>query len=247
MRLIADLHTHTIASGHAYSTIQENAVAASKKGLEIIGITDHGPQMPGASHPYYFSNLTAVPEVLAGVRIMKGVEANIIDRQGNLDLDKRILGCLDLVAAGLHDPCSPEGTIAENTQAMIAAMATGWVDIIVHPGNPYFRVDPEQVVAGALFYEVVLELNNSSLAPGSYRQGSYDNCLQIASLAAAKGLTVVVGSDAHWAEQVGDFGEALALAEEAGIKPEQALNTSSEKVLQYLAKRHKIRQSLLQA
>ena len=39
IRLIADLHTHTLASGHAYGTIRENAQAAAERDLRILGIT----------------------------------------------------------------------------------------------------------------------------------------------------------------------------------------------------------------
>ena len=42
MEIIADLHTHTIASTHAYSTITEMVQAASAKNLYAIAITDHG-------------------------------------------------------------------------------------------------------------------------------------------------------------------------------------------------------------
>lgn len=47
MKYVLDAHTHTIASGHAYSTIREMAKAASEKGLELLGITEHSMKMPG--------------------------------------------------------------------------------------------------------------------------------------------------------------------------------------------------------
>lgn len=247
MILVADLHTHSIASGHAFSTIQENAQAAAKKGLEILGVTDHGPQMPGGPHVYYFYSLFALPDFLEGVRLIRGVEANIIDDQGNLDLPKDLLSRLELVAAGFHDICSPDGTAEENTEAMVAAIASNWVDIIVHPGNPNFKVIPKEIVEAALQHGIVLEINNSSLGAGGARQGSYDNCLEIASLAAETGLTVVVGSDAHFAGSIGSFEKALKLIEKAGIKPEQVLNTSSTKVLDYLENRRQIRQRLFKS
>lgn len=40
-RILGDVHTHTLYSRHAYSTIQENVRAASAAGLEILGSTDH--------------------------------------------------------------------------------------------------------------------------------------------------------------------------------------------------------------
>ena len=50
MKIIADTHTHTIASTHAYSTLLENVGYAKKAGLRAIAITDHGPAMPDAPH-----------------------------------------------------------------------------------------------------------------------------------------------------------------------------------------------------
>ena len=53
MRLLADLHTHTVASGHAYSTLTENVHVARSRGMELVAVTDHGPRVPqGAQvHP----------------------------------------------------------------------------------------------------------------------------------------------------------------------------------------------------
>ena len=58
MRDVIDMHTHTLASGHAYNTIREMTYAAKIKGLELLGITEHAPQMPGSCHEFYFSNLS---------------------------------------------------------------------------------------------------------------------------------------------------------------------------------------------
>ena len=120
MRILMDLHTHTVASGHAYSTIMENAKAAAEKGLEGIAMTDHGPAMPGGAHLYHFWNLTALPQQIAGVRVLRGVEANIIDSRGGLDVPADILDRLDIVLAGLHGGCIRSGTTADNTRAMLA-------------------------------------------------------------------------------------------------------------------------------
>ena len=57
MKLVLDPHTHTIASTHAYSTLTENVRHAAQIGLELIGITDHAPAMPGVNTERYFFNL----------------------------------------------------------------------------------------------------------------------------------------------------------------------------------------------
>ncbi|MEJ2202017.1 MAG: PHP domain-containing protein [Desulfuromonadaceae bacterium] len=86
----ADLHIHTVGSGHAYSTIAEIAQEAARKGLKMVAMTDHGPALPGGPHAYHFAALRFVPEYLHGVRVLRGIEANIIGI-GQLDLDAALL------------------------------------------------------------------------------------------------------------------------------------------------------------
>ena len=69
-RIIADIHTHTIASGHAYGTIREMAQAAAEKGLDILGLTEHAPGIPGTVDPFYYMNLRVIPRTLYGVHIL---------------------------------------------------------------------------------------------------------------------------------------------------------------------------------
>ena len=84
---VMDLHTHTIASGHAYNTLREMAKAAADRGLEILGITEHAPMMPGTCYNYYFHNLKTVPRELYGIRLLLGAELNILNPQGEVDLN----------------------------------------------------------------------------------------------------------------------------------------------------------------
>jgi putative hydrolase len=105
MKIIADMHTHSIASGHAYSTINELAAAASAKGLLAMAITDHGPALPGGPHAYHFGAMRFIPREIGGVRILLGCEANIIDINGRIDLSADYLNRLDFVMAGLHVFC----------------------------------------------------------------------------------------------------------------------------------------------
>ena len=52
MKYILDTHTHTLASGHAYSTIDEMIQAAADKGLKLYALTEHAPAMPGSCGNY---------------------------------------------------------------------------------------------------------------------------------------------------------------------------------------------------
>jgi putative hydrolase len=238
MRLLADLHVHTLASGHAFSTIEEVARAAGEKGLEMVALTDHGPAMPGGAHEYYFGNLRVLPDRLLGVEILRGVEANVLDVNGRLDLPELYLERLDLVLAGLHVPCLPPAGKAANTLAMISALRNPYVDIVVHPGNPEFPVDFAEVVRVAAAEGKALELNNSSFL---VRKGSREFCAEVARLARHFGAFVSIGSDAHFSEDVGKFDQAVELALAAGILPEQVVNISARRAGEFLAARGKKR------
>lgn len=236
MKLIADLHTHTVSSGHAFSTVLENARAAGDKGLEVIAITDHGPAMPGGAHPYHFSNLRVLPRTILGVEVLKGAETNIIDAEGNIDLSDRALKYLDIVLAGFHADCYSSRSVEENTRTMIKAIAGGKVDVIVHPGNPAFKIDPEQVARAALENNVLLEINNTSLA-GLGRRGSRENCIILAQTVARLHGRVSLGSDAHYCGLVGSLDEAARLAEAAGLGADQVINTSLAAIREFLQQR----------
>jgi len=238
MRLLADLHVHTLASGHAFSTVEEVVRAAAEKGLEMVALTDHGPAMPGGAHEYHFGNLRVLPDLLQGVEVLRGVEANVLDVHGRLDLPEVYLERLDLVLAGLHVPCLPPADRAANTLAMVNALRNPHVDIVVHPGNPEFPVDFTEVVRVAAAEGKALELNNSSFL---VRKGSREFCEEVARLARQFGALVSIGSDAHFSGDVGNFAQAVELALAAGVLPEQVLNSSARKVSEFLTARGKKR------
>ncbi|HOC06727.1 MAG TPA: phosphatase [Bacillota bacterium] len=233
MKLVADLHVHSIASGHAYSTIGENAQAAKAKGLQLIAITDHGPAMPGAPHPLHFGNLRALPPVISGVRVLRGAEVNIVDADGNIDLRGRFLKTLDIVLAGFHQDCIEPGSAEDNTRTLVKAMASGLIDVVVHPGNPVFPINFELVAQAAAQHNVLLELNNVSLG-GVIRKGSERNCLALARIIARLGSKVCLGSDAHFSSAVGELAESARLAQQAGLEPDQVVNTSMEAIDRFL-------------
>ena len=233
MNIVADLHTHTIASGHAYSTINELAREAADKKLLALALTDHGPALPGGPHLYHFGALRFVPKVLFGVRIFSGVEANILNIDGNLDLPDSYLHKLDFVMAGFHEECGfvTDGK-EDNTRALVNVMSNPLVHAVSHPGNPVFPVDKERVVAAAVATGTALEINNSSFSIS--REGSRTNCEELAHLIARNGAPVMVGSDAHIAQGVGDFTDAVQVLVKAGVYEEQVINTSLSRLLEFL-------------
>ncbi len=230
----ADLHVHTVASGHAYSTIAEVAAEAARKGLAAIAITDHGPAMPGGTHRYYFGNMQVLPGSLEGIRILRGVELNILNEAGEVDLPPEYLALLDLAWAGLHLRWHDGSGTDSYTRAVLNALANPYIDGIVHPGNPDFPLDAEAVVRQAIKYDKLIEINNSSF---HVRLGSLEPCRRFATLLKKHGGQVAVNSDAHFAKDVGRSEGAREVLAEADISPDQVVNSSMEKVLNLLEKR----------
>lgn len=232
VNLKIDMHNHTIASGHAFSTVMEIAEEASKKGLKYVGITDHGPAMPDAPHFYYFGNLRVLPESIYGVQILKGIESNILNTDGEIDLPELLLEKLDIVLAGFHEgpiePMDMEG----NTQTLMRVMENKYVDIISHPGNPRFPIDIERVVLKAKETNTLLEINNSSFLTS--RVGSKDNCYEIAKMCKKYNVPVIVNSDSHIAFDVGRFDEAIKMLKEIEMPEELVVNSSEERFLNFL-------------
>lgn len=240
MKYVLDTHTHTTASGHAYNTLFENLKEASENGIEVLAATDHGPKMPGASHIFYFGNLKVLPRKINGVTLLKGCEANIIDFKGNLDIPDRVQKKLDIIIASLHDVCIEAGSREENTEALIGAMKNHNVDIIGHSGNPVFPIYEDEVVKAAKKYNVLIEINNSSLGKNASRAGSFEICTKIAKLCKEQGVMVAIGSDAHCCFQIGKFDAAHEMLMDVGMPQELIMNTEGSKIIKYLKNKGKL-------
>ena len=235
MKILVDPHTHTNASTHAYSTLEENVWHAKNIGLEAIAITNHAPGMPDAPHLWHFINMSRnVPRDIDGVKVLYGVEANIIDVDGRLDIDSGTLSLLDVVIASMHrDTFAPQNRKA-HTQAYLNALENPYVDIIGHSGSPDYEYNIDSVIAMAKKEGKMIEINNNSHL---IRKGSTENCINIAKKCMDLGVYVVVSSDAHMSRNVGNFSEALSMLDEIGFPEELVANTSLEKFLSILRQR----------
>ena len=235
MQYQVDTHTHTVASSHAYSTIHDYIAVAKQKGIRLFANTDHGPDMADAPHFWHFVNLRVLPRMVDGVGILRGIEANIKNIDGEIDFFGDYLKQLDIVLAGFHEPVYPPSDKATHTKAMINAIKSGNVDIITHPGNPAYPIDIEAVARAAAEYGVALEINNSSFEVSC--KGSEANCTAIAQAAKEFGTILVMGSDSHVAFSLGGFTRAQAIIDEVDYPPSRLLNRSPSALLAFLAAR----------
>ncbi|WJY13317.1 phosphatase [Pectobacteriaceae bacterium CE90] len=230
-----DLHMHTVASTHAYSTLHDYIAIAKQKQIRLFAITDHGPDMADAPHHWHFINMRVWPRMVDGVGILRGIESNIKNLAGDIDCTGPMLECMDVVIAGFHEPVFPPRDEATHTEAMIAAMAQGDVHIISHPGNPKFPINIRAVAQAAAKYHVALELNNSSFTHS--RKGSEQNCRAIAEAVRDAGGYLALGSDSHIAFSLGEFSQCEQILRDIDFPQQRVLNVSPRRVLDFLEQR----------
>lgn len=231
---IMDLHTHSIASGHAYNTIYEMARSAADKGVTLLGLTEHGPGMRGAPDRIYFNNFKHLPRQIYGVKVMFGCELNILDYEGSIDLPERILMKQDYAVASLHKNRCPSGTATQNTDAYLNVMKHPKVCIIGHPDDDTFPTDYEGLVYGAKEHKVLLEVNCNSLHPRCPRVGGRKNYEIMLGLCKKLDVPIIIDSDAHCEVDLGRHERAHALLKELDFPEELVVNRSLDAAAEFI-------------
>lgn len=234
MKIELDVHTHTIASGHAFSTLQEMVQAAADKGLKMLGITEHTSGIPGSCDPIYFRNLHVVPRQMYGIELLLGAEINILDDEGNLDMDAEAMKRLDLRIAGIHSLCYKPGTKEENTHGMVQVISNPWIHIISHPGDGTALLDFEPMVLAAKEHHTLLEINNSSLKPIRHKADARENNLTILRLCKKYEVPVILGSDAHISFDIACYDYLYELLQLTEFPEELIMNRDVETFKRYL-------------
>lgn len=224
---------HSIMSGHAFGTVRELAFAAAERGLNLIGVTEHGPGIPGTVDPIYFRNFCDAPRELYGVEMLYGSEVNVLNG-GKLDLDRRHLDYLDYGIAGIHGLCYENEGSVKNTDNVIRCMEDPKIKFISHPDADNYPMDYPALVEGAKANGVALELNNSSLRKPTLRPGCIKNYHVMLPLCMQHGVNIIVNTDSHDPSAVGDFTLARKLLEEIGFDESLILNNDLERLKAFL-------------
>lgn len=239
MQILTDLHTHTIASAHGYSTIYENICAAKEKGLEMIAITDHAPSMPDAPHPWHFLGLDNAPKFYNGIKVLSGVELNIVNKSGEIDLEEGILKKkIDLVIASIHGVTYKEPAGGDHTETWLNVIENPYVDILGHSGSPEYPYDIDVVIKAAKAAGKCVEINNHSF---SARPKNIERCREIALACKRLGAYIVVNSDAHFMGQIGTFEKAVTMLEEIDFPEELIMNLNSDRFIKYIENKKNIK------
>ena len=166
-----------------------------------------------------------------------GVELNILDIDGHLDLNDELLGELDYAIASMHAQNYNSGTIAENTSAYLNAMTHPCVKVLGHCDNPAFPVDYETLAVGAKENGVIFEINEASLAPYGYRGDTRANNREILKYCMKYEIAIVLSSDSHGVEHIGDFTCAAEFVHEMMFSEKMILNNDIPRLKMILSER----------
>lgn len=245
---LVDLHVHSIASGHAFNTIDEIVNYAILHEYKIIGISDHGPDMEGAPHAGYFEMLYRLPHNCDKTIIMYGCEANILDVDGKIDLSNHLIATLDYVIAGLHKRTSYTGrSIEENTLAIEALIESQKADIVSHPISMSFMIDSEKIINCAAKNNVILECNVSVVREAilQNRLDVLDAMVDLYDKAIKNNVNIILGSDAHHVSEMELNIEDINLIENTlKLQYSKMLNYYPDKLYDILKQRKSIRRRM---
>ena len=238
-----DTHTHTVVSGHAWSTLTENCLAARAKGMKGLCLTEHGPAIEGGAPSYIPHSQRMLPEMIEGIRVYKGVEANILDHEGRLDIPPEYLRFCEFAIASIHTHMFPERARAErNTEVYLKMLRSPCIDILGHADDPSVPCDFEAMIRTASEEGKLLELNNNSTTP--HRPGSLDSLKRYILCCKAHGQRVCVASDAHYHTMIGSVEPLMTLLEELAFPPELIVNLTKERFDNYLKERNRRLQAI---
>ncbi len=234
----ADLHCHSLASSHAYSTVDEMAAAAARAGLKAFALTDHAPAMPDAPHIWHFHNLPVIPQKIGGVTVFRGVEANIMNFDGEIDMKDGDLDSIQWVVASCHLPVIKAGSMEENTSAYINALKNNpAIDVIGHCTSNRYPVDFDRIAKACREYGVFAELNESSV---QFKRSSEENCIKLLNACKKYETNILVNTDCHYAGIIGKTNYAERLIKASEFPEKLIFNKNAERVLEFVSKKHNI-------
>ena len=240
LHIACDVHTHTIFSRHAYSTIEENVRAAAEMRVELLGSTDHFSAMvhPAIDGEYdlrdfqHFLNVHSWPRIWNGVRLLHGVEADIVDVDGHLfghgivcghditgralrrpiNLKERVFDECDYVIASVHDRSWAEGaSLALTSECYVRALEDPKVLILGHTGRSSMPYDLGEVLTVAKERGKLIEINEATFGD---HPSARQSCRRIAERCAEMGVMISTGTDAHISYGIGRFDHVRSMLEE---------------------------------
>ena len=235
--LEVDFHSHTSFSKCGCHTIIEMLTRGRELGMRGMAITDHGPAL-GCKTPSPFWDRLHDP--VPGIRLLKGMECNVLDETGRIDLPMPLLPYMDIVLLGIHPNIESGKGIAFYTEMLLAAIKKNpWVDIVTHPNDETYRVDFDAIAAAAAGLDIVVELNNSKNMLGRVDEASTLHMLEACKNAKC---CIAIDSDAHVIGEVGLDDTAQQFIKRTAFPREYIVNRDAAAAFEFVERRRAVKQ-----
>ena len=242
--LSCDIHTHTLFSAHAYSTIEENVYWAAERGLQVLGSADHLSSMvtacPNDLRSFqFFINQDIWPRIWSGVLVGEDIPVSL-DIAGDSyshqhSLFDLVTRNLDYLVASVHNPQFAEGaTLAQTTQMHINALEHPKVFMLGHTGRSGVPFDIDEVLLAAKAKHKIIEINNHSLEHGADTE-HWAVCRKIAERCAELGVGIGVSTDAHIGMAIGKLDHARKMLDEIHFPLDLIVTRDRETLLREMA------------
>ena len=231
--LKVDLHIHSLHSGHAYGSFYDIVNEAKKKDMKIIGISDHGPKMPGVTGPIHFFMKSRLPEY-DNLTILWGCEANIINENGDIDLSEHAIEKLDYISVAFHKFCGYNDLGKEkNSEILKKTLSKKYIKILTHPENQQYPINNfEDICQFAIDNNVLLELNISYIK--RHWETKKEMYKKIVEIVKKNNKKLIIGSDAHFLHEIGDDEIIKKYWDDLGLNNEIIINNYPEELLHFL-------------
>jgi len=237
--LKVDFHSHSLFSLCGCHTIVEMLTKAKALNMIALAITDHGLTVGGRLNGIFYKRLM---DPVAGIRLLKGVECNVLDASGSIDCPSEFLPFMDVVLLGIHHNIKKGLGKDRYTEMLIAAMENNrFVDIIAHPNVLEYEVEFEPVAKAALNYGMALELNNSKSVLG---RTSPHATRELIFTCKRLECPVVISSDAHAVDEIGQDGAIRSILKELDFPMDLIINKDEASAIAFIEERRKLKQPL---
>ena len=234
-----DLHVHSKWSGDGRSTLEDMVATAAARGLEYIGLTEHGEDLAinGLSREEIVAERAVIErlrEQHPDLTILQGAELNIAG-DGRVDYDEEVLSRFDWCIASVHSLF--DLSQAEQTERVIRAIQNPWVDAIGHltgrriGRRPGIELDFPAVFAAAAEAGTALEIN-SHLDRLDVPAAELRTAMEVPE------LRFTISTDSHHVREYDNVVFGVANARRGWVEKDRVVNTlPKEEFLAWLAAR----------
>ena len=233
--LDVDFHSHTFFSTCGIHTHIEMLTRAKELGMKGLAITDHGPALQSRFTAPFYDRLK---NPVAGIRFIKGIECNILDEHGVIDIidiPSRFSCHFELVLLGFHPNTGKNMGVEKNTDIIIAAIRkNSCIDIISHPNEMDYPLDFERLALVAKDHGVALELNNSKML---YNRTTAERTIHLIRICDKVGCSIAISSDAHAIEEVGLDDSVRPFIIQENFPHELIINDTAEGAFRFIDSR----------